>query len=209
MLVFVLTMLGIAMSFVMQAVLRPVFLAEAETRVLQMVTNAINQSVFEHTKTLKYDEMIHYQTNRQGDIILMQPNLQKVNQFISQVIQTIQLKMQEISEQNIRVPIAHAFGLDLLAGIGPRLNIRMMPLGLVKPPQIEDSFETAGINQTRHKIYVVILGEVQLLVPFVQEKIQIETKVPVTEATILGKVPDIYVGVEGGLLGEVLQKNQQ
>lgn len=202
-------MLGIALSLVIQSLLRPVFLAEAETRALQMATNAINQSVYQHAKTLKYDEMISYQTNRQGDIILMQPNLQKVNEFISQVIETIQLRMQQISEENIRIPIGHAFGLELLAGIGPRLNIKMIPLGLVKPPQIEDSFETAGINQTRHKIYLVIEGEVQLIIPFIQEKIQITTKVPVTEVTILGKVPDIYVGVEGGVLGEVLQKNQQ
>lgn len=202
-------MLGITLSLVMQSLLRPVFLAEAETRALQMATNAINQSVYQHAKTLKYDEMINYQTNRQGDIILMQPNLQKVNEFISQVIETIQLRMQQIAEEKIRIPIGHAFGLELLAGIGPRLNIKMVPLGLVKPPQIEDSFETAGINQTRHKIYLVIEGEVQLVVPFIQEKIQITTKVPVTEVTILGKVPDIYVGVEGGVLGEVLQKNQQ
>lgn len=202
-------MLGITLSLVMQSLLRPVFLAEAETRALQMATNAINQSVYQHAKTLKYDEMINYQTNRQGDIILMQPNLQKVNEFISQVIETIQLRMQQIAEEKIRIPIGHAFGLELLAGIGPRLNIKMIPLGLVKPPQIEDSFETAGINQTRHKIYLVIEGEVQLVVPFIQEKIQITTKVPVTEVTILGKVPDIYVGVEGGVLGEVLQKNQQ
>lgn len=202
-------MLGITLSLVMQSLLRPVFLAEAETRALQMATNAINQSVYQHAKTLKYDEMINYQTNRQGDIILMQPNLQKVNEFISQVIETIQLRMQQISDEKIRIPIGHAFGLELLAGIGPRLNIKMIPLGLVKPPQIEDSFETAGINQTRHKIYLVIEGEVQLVVPFIQEKIQITTKVPVTEVTILGKVPDIYVGVEGGVLGEVLQKNQQ
>ncbi len=204
-----LVMIGIAVSVSIDLFLRPIFIAEAEFKVTRLVTDAISQAVYEHAKLLNYTEMIHYQTNHQGDIILMQPDLQKVNEFTSQVNLTIQDKLNTISEQRISIPIAHALGLQLLAGLGPRVYVKMIPIGLVKPPQIIDSFESAGINQTRHKIYMNVKAEVQLVVPFVQKSVQLETQVPVTEVTIMGKVPDIYVGVEGGLLGDLVKNKSE
>ncbi|AZR73657.1 sporulation protein YunB [Anoxybacter fermentans] len=192
--------LGAAVTLMIESFLRPIFLAIAEEKAVQMVTDAISRSVYQHARTLQYTDLIHYQTNHQGDIILMQPNLQLVNEFISEVNMTIQQNLKKLRETEIRIPIAQALGIQVLAALGPSLSVQMVPIGIVRPPQILDTFETAGINQTRHKIYMHVIAEVRIVVPFLHKKIQVNTQVPVTEVTIMGKVPEVYVGIDGGII---------
>lgn len=196
--------LGAATTLMIESFLRPTFLAMAEEKAIQKVSSAIDEAVFEYSENLRYTDLIHYETNSQGDIILMQPNLQVVNQFISSVNRSVNEKLSKLKEEEIQIPIGQAMGLQVLAGLGPKLGAHMLPIGTVKPAEVVDSFETAGINQTRHKIYMRIKAELRIVVPFVEKRIELESQVPVTEVTIMGKVPDIYVGVDGGVLGQIL-----
>lgn len=196
----VLVVLGAAFTMFIESFLRPIFLSAAEEKATEKASDAISKAVYEHAKSLKYNDLIHYETNLQGDIILMQPNLQLVNEFTTGVIMTIQENLESLKEEEIRIPIAQALGFQVLAALGPRMSVWMVPMGVVRPPQIIDTFESAGINQTRHKIYMNVVIEVQILVPFVHKRLRVESQVPVTEVTIIGKVPQIYVGMDGGVL---------
>lgn len=198
------TVLIAAFTMFIESFLRPIFLAAAEELAIQKVTDAINRAVLEHAKTLKYTDLIHYETNNQGDIILMQPNLQVVNGFIAETTLAVHGYLGSLKEEVIRIPVAQALGFQVLAALGPRMSVQMIPLGVVKPARILDSFETAGINQTRHKIYMQVTVEVQILVPFINKRLHVETEVPVSEVTIIGKVPQVYVGVDGGVLRQWL-----
>lgn len=197
---FVITVLVAAFTMFVESFLRPIFLAAAEQTAIQKVTDAMSQAVLEHAKKLRYTDLIHYQTNNQGDIILMQPDLQVVNEFIAEVTLTIHNNMGSLKEEEIRIPVAQALGFQVLAALGPRMSVQMIPLGVIQPPKIVDTFETAGINQTRHKIYMQVTAEVQILVPFVHKRLKVETEVPVTEVLIMGKVPQVQIGIDGGIL---------
>lgn len=195
-------------ALLLESIMRPIFVTVASEQAIRLTTQMINSAVYEHAKTLKYTDLIYYQTNNQGDIILMQPNLQIVNEFVSQVNMSIQEKLKGLNEIDIQIPIAQVIGLQVLAGLGPKLNVQMVPIGLVKPPQIIDSFQAAGINQTRHKIYMEVSAEIQMVVPFIHKKLQINTQIPITEVTILGKVPEVYVGIDGGVLQKILENRR-
>lgn len=194
---------GIFTLFI-ESFLRPVFLAAAEQKAIVRATEAINRSVYEYARNLRYTDLVHYQTNQQGDIILMQPDLQIVNEFVSQVTMGIQKNLSELKEEEIKIPLAQALGFQVLATMGPRITVKMIPEGVVLPPKIVDSFEAAGINQTRHKIYLQVKVEIQIIVPFVHKRLPVETTVPVTEATIMGKVPQVNMSVDGGAFGQLL-----
>ena len=59
----------------------------------------------------------------------------------------------------------------------------------------ETEFESQGINQTKYKIYIVLESSVQILQPFSKESVKITNKVLISEAVIVGDVPDSYVNV--------------
>ena len=87
----------------------------------------------------------------------------------------------------------------MLSGLGPEIPVRVQPIGVVTS-FIEDSFDVAGINQIRHRIFVTVTATIKMVVPFVNRQVRISSKVPLVEAVVMGEVPNIYVGSGGGLI---------
>ena len=54
-------------------------------------------------------------------------------------------------------------------------------------------FTAVGINQTLHSIYVDVISEIDLNVPFNNHKVECKTSVLISETVLIGKVPDIYL----------------
>ena len=70
----------------------------------------------------------------------------------------------------------------------------MLPIGAVST-YFETEFETAGINQTRHKIFLTLETSVSLIVPADSRMVQVTSTVPIAESIIVGQVPDSFVDV--------------
>ena len=56
-------------------------------------------------------------------------------------------------------------------------------------------FESAGINQSKYKVYLHVKTETRLLVPFMSEKFTTENTVLIAEAVIVGDVPQTYANI--------------
>ena len=54
-------------------------------------------------------------------------------------------------------------------------------------------FEQAGINQTRHKIYLDVMTEVDIIIPTAESTVNTITQVLVAESILIGNVPDTYL----------------
>ncbi len=182
--------------FVIHRTITPVFFSLAEVEVKNIANKAINQAVHKGTENINYQDMVKYIYNDQGDIVLMQPNIKYINSFTSQISLSIQKELEILSRKTLTVPLTRILGIDLLAGYGPDLNMQMVPAGFTIPPKVNDSFTSAGINQTRHKIYLKVTTELKMIVPFSSKNVQVTAEVPVTEVVILGRVPQIYVGID-------------
>ena len=70
----------------------------------------------------------------------------------------------------------------------------MLPVGSVTT-EFKTEFESAGINQTRHKIYIEASARVDLILPRGAQSAAINTQVSVAESIIIGGVPESYVDV--------------
>ena len=56
-------------------------------------------------------------------------------------------------------------------------------------------FQSAGINQTIHKIYVIVLLSVTVALPASEISVETQSEILVCENLIVGKVPNTYLGV--------------
>ncbi|MFW6278983.1 MAG: sporulation protein YunB [Bacillota bacterium] len=169
----------------------PVFFTIAQARVYQMGNRIVSEVVKQETGDLDYRDLINYEQNEQGDIKLMQANTKGINQLTSRMTLSIQQHFQ--SRVTVQVPLLKILGLDMLAGIGPDVSGEIVPVGYVSPPEIVDSFEAKGINQTRHKLYLKTRMKFKLIAPLAQKKFHVQAEVPLIETTILGEVPDTYI----------------
>ena len=110
---------------------------------------------------------------------------------------TLSLNAQEsLTAQSpvVAVPLGAALGVPLLSGIGPRIRVRLVPVGAVHAA-FATEFESAGINQTRHKIFLRLRATVRLVLPTGGQAVEVESELLIAESIIVGQVPDSYMSV--------------
>ena len=101
-----------------------------------------------------------------------------------------------LSCTNLRMPVTSRS--RLLAGSGPSVRVKIVPAGAVTTEFVSE-FSSAGINQTRHRIFLQVHTTVQMIIPTGTQSAAVSAHVPVAESIIVGDVPQSFVDV---LMGE-------
>ena len=173
----------------------PTVQAIGELKAQEITTRAINESVSLVLKQdIQYQDLISVKEDDEGNITMMQANTFLMNKVASDVALTIQDHLKQIKTTSDRIPLGNALGSQLLAQYGPKIKLTVTPLGMVDV-NFGTEFEQSGINQTRHRIYLVINTSVRVIVPFSSNTIHVTTYFPVAETVIVGKVPMNYINV--------------
>lgn len=182
--------------------MRTTILKIAEVRATQMATEAINRTVQEEVwdKNLQYQDFVQVQKDDQGRIVFMQANTVKVTRMAADVVLTTNRTLQDLKGQTISVPLGQITGLYLFSSMGPRIRVTVLPIGTVEV-NVDDKFEPAGINQTRHKIWLDFKTRVKVIIPSMYAEAGIATSVPLAESIIVGEVPSTFVNIQGSLFG--------
>jgi sporulation protein YunB len=173
--------------------LKPTLLQLAEARARAVATTAVNTALSETSALeIKYEDLMDWKTDSQGNIVAVQPNTGEINRIAASTTTKVQAALRDIKNVRISVPIGQVFGSAILANLGPWLTVSVVPIGVVST-SVTDQFETAGINQLRHRVYLEIEASVKILVPLVSSNLTVRTSMPIAESIILGDVPQFYV----------------
>ena len=79
-----------------------------------------------------------------------------------------------------------------MSGVGPKIAFNVSPFGEVVC-SFSSNFESAGINQTYHKLYLIILLKVNIVFPFERLQVFSDSEVLLCETLIIGKIPEVYL----------------
>lgn len=169
-------------------------LAQAQARA--MAVQVLNQSAAELLSTggVTYDSLMNVTTDENGQVRLIQANAPEMNRLASQVSLLAQEKLLAKGDQSVKVPLGSALGLTLFAGAGPKIEVRILPVGSVHA-EFHTDFQTAGINQTRHRVSLLLTAQVQMVIPTGAQKVEVSTQVAMAESIIVGEVPDTFTDV--------------
>lgn len=185
--------------WIMELHLKPAFLAIAEAKATQIATKAINDVVREKVnQETDPDSLVSLKLDQQGRVVFIQPNTQELNRLSSDTTYMTQTTLEKLSAEKIYIPLGQVFGNPFFANMGPRVAMTILPVGTVEV-KIVDTFEQAGINQTKHMIYLAVATNVKIVVPFVSKNVGVQTRVAVTEYVVVGEVPGTYVQLPMGM----------
>ncbi len=177
--------------------LTPTIKVLAETKAEEIANRSINKAVGEVVKDkIDYSDLIHTKLDSQGKISMMQANTVMMNKIASDVALEIQNELKQVKTTTSYIPIGTALGSPILAKYGPQIKVSIEPIGTVYV-DFKTKFESAGINQSRHIIYLEVKTEVKVVIPLITETKAIQTQVPICETVIVGDVPESYVNVPG------------
>lgn len=169
-------------------------LAQAQARA--MAVQVLNEAAAEllSTGAVTYDSLMLVTADDDGQVRLIQANTPEMNRLAAQVSLLAQERLQGARDQAVGVPLGSALGLTLFAGAGPKIEVRILPVGSVHA-EFHTDFQTAGINQTRHRVSLSLTAQVQLVIPTGAQTVEVTTQVAMAESIIVGEVPDTFTDV--------------
>lgn len=161
----------------------------------QAVNNAVLLKVSQNTE---YSNLIFVEKNTDGNITLISTNSQKINDISRNIAKVTQQLLSSHMENGIPIPLLAFSGIDLLSGYGDIVMLKTANVVSVTC-DFSSKFESVGINQTRHSIYIDVLCDISIKIPLSLNKTQHKTSVLISEAILVGKVPETYLN--GKLFG--------
>lgn len=179
----------------------------AEVRATQIATEAINNAVRSKIaeEDARYQDLVEIHKDSTGKIVLIQANTVRLNRIASETTLAAQAALVRLREETFFIPLGQVTGIYFLSSIGPGIRVDIVPLGTVRV-EVNDRFDQAGINQTRHSIYLNYDTEVRVVVPLRSGRTSVATQVPVAESIIIGGVPSTYVTLPQSLFNSGINR---
>ncbi len=171
----------------------PVFLKRAEHYANEMGAQIINQAVGKvfADNDIEYRDLVSLEKNNSGDIISIQANTAKINLLKAQIDQAIRTEIEERTDGYVSIPFGNILKQEAFAAAGPKIKIKVNLSGIVDS-DFKDEFETVGINQTKHKIYLDTTLTVSIISLTMNQDKTIHNQIPIAETIIVGNVPHYY-----------------
>ena len=190
-LVLLLTAAVIAMEQNLSQTMLDMAFARAYSMAVETINRAVKQAM---GQGVTYEELIDAQRDAQGRVSMLRANTMRMNELASQTALLAERELGSAENQVVEIPLGAALGVSFLSGFGPRLEVQILPVGAVHT-SFDTEFETAGINQTRHKIFLNLRATVSLIVPTGSQLVEVTSTVPIAESIIVGEVPESFVDV--------------
>lgn len=175
----------------LESVILDMAYARAEAMAVEYIHEAV-RDVMEETVT--YEDMMTVRTDQQGKITMLQANAVRMNELATVTALEAQAKLESADAQSVAIPLGAALGIPFFSALGPRVHVKIVPVSAVSAA-FSTEFESAGINQTRHKIYLSLRTTVRLVIPSGARQVSLGSQVLIAESIVVGEVPDSYVQV--------------
>lgn len=171
----------------------------SEATVQSRAVSALNEAAMQALQWngVSYDELVFITRDGAGNVQSIEVDAQAVNLAARQTVSLAATKLSEVCAQGIKVPAGAFTGIELLAGYGPKVTFRTLPVGSASCDLVSD-FRSAGINQTLHSLYLRVSAQVRIVLPSGTRELAAQTPVLVCESIIVGEIPDVYLQ-SGGL----------
>jgi len=185
----------LAIVIVMEQNLSQVMLDMAFARAYSMAVETLNHAVDKVMESgVTYEELMDTQMDAQGRVSMLRANTVRMNALAAETALVAERELNSFDNQFVSIPLGAAAGVRFLSGMGPRIAVQILPVGAVSA-SYDSEFETAGINQTRHRIFMTLRATVSLIVPTGSQVVEVGSTMPIAENIIVGDVPDSFVDV--------------
>ena len=186
------------LAFVADSRLSAIVIDIASAKMNGLLTVQANSAV---SKTLAdsgitYNDLVQTEKAEDGTITALHLNIVQTNTFISEVTKQLQSGMHAMSRTDVGVPAGALLGSQAVSGYGFHIPARLLGTELLRT-ELKDDFQSAGINQTRHKIWLEVSAKGTVGTFLHKQEINVVTQIPVAETVIVGNVPDSYTNISG------------
>jgi sporulation protein YunB len=165
----------------------------AEEKLKREATDIIHETALDiYSNEFDYSDMIIIEKDNDGNITMLRADTVKLNYLSSKLVLASNDKIEELQEVGLDVPLGYMSENLVIHNLGPKINIKMNQIGNITS-SYESVFESAGINQTRHKIYLNVNMRMKVVIPLNSKDVEIACQIPISETIIVGKIPNTAI----------------
>ena len=174
-------------------VVNPVIIATSTAKVRSLSQRAVENVVWQViSDSAIYDTLINISRDENGDIVAVSSNSAIINMLAIELTEKAQDALSQMGASGVEIPIGSFSGMPIFTGRGPTVTIKMLPIGTIYC-KFFSSFNSAGINQTNHRVYLRVNSSVSVILPMANQIIDTQTEIMISESIIVGKIPDTYL----------------
>lgn len=186
-------LLVLSIAFYLQRNITVVLKSISEATMRSITTVAVNDAIYYTlSDQLRYEDLVSVGRDGEGNISSISANSFQINRIARDTAYMSQQNLKKMSEDGIEVPLGAFTGVEAWAGFGPRLNMKIIPISNVEC-RFVSGFENAGINQTKHSVYLEIVADISIIMPSGTSNFASMTEVLICESVLIGKVPETYL----------------
>lgn len=173
----------------------PIMLNIGEIKIKSEAIRIMNEeSVNVYSENFKYDDIIDIEKDTDGNITMIRADTVKQNYLASQVVLKCDERLSELEDLGVKIPLGYLSNNVMFYNMGPKITVKMQQVGNITT-SYESEFESAGINQTRHKIYLNLTTTMRVIVPFNSRDVEVTSQIPISDTIIVGKIPETAINM--------------
>ena len=196
---------GIALALVwlllhtLNGMLRPMLETTASSQATNLMVQAIDAAVDNclQENNMNYGDFVTLETDTAGKVTSITSNTAANSRFKRQVVEAVIRQLGAMNSEALGVPLGTLTGQPLLSGAGPQVRVKVDSVGEVTA-DYANTFTSAGVNQTLHRVCLNITATVYLFLPGEILPVSVNSSVCVAETVIVGETPDTYLNLEKG-----------
>ena len=190
------TVASIALLFAVDARIRPILRRLAHNEAKYNITNIMNKAFAETLShgSIEYADIVCVSRDGNGKVTSVEANSATVNRIITYTVNSIYEKIAADDTIRCGISIGSLTGLAMFQSMGFEIPV-MAKLSRYVEYKIVSTFTDAGINQTKHSVYLHITSTMYTYVPGEKMNEQISAEYLLAETIIVGEIPDAYTGV--------------
>lgn len=176
--------------------IRPIITKTSSYQARILAEGIINAAIADTIadENLLYSDLVHITYGENGGISSIEGDMRMINRLKSRAALLINERIKQIEQHNMGIALGTAVGIHMFYGRGPVIPFRAAPKGYAAT-NIASSFESAGINQTLHRIIMTVSADISAVVPGYTSSVSVTTDFVVAETVIVGTVPEAYTNV--------------
>ena len=179
--------------------LRPVLETTASSKATNLMVQAIDVAVDNclQENDMSYRDFVTLEMDAAGKVASITTNTVANSRFKRQVVEAVIRQLGTMDSEALGIPLGTLTNQPLFSGAGPRVRVKVDSVGEVTA-DYSNTFASAGVNQTLHRVCLDITATVYLFLPGEILPVSVSSSVCVAETVIVGETPDTYLNFDKG-----------
>lgn len=188
--------IAITIYLIIYKSINPIFDTICADEAKSIATKITNEESSKAMDGYTYNDLFKIEKDENGNIQMINANIFIIDKITSNVATYIQNSLNNTNNAVIKIPLGSFSGIKMFSGIGPQFKIKISSSGNIST-DLKSEFESRGINQTIHRIYLQIDCKVNILTPIKSLEENISNQILLAENVIIGQIPATFYNFEG------------